>query len=304
MKLILSESGGGFMGIGPSLYLASVEGYLDPGRPLGKTIDLFVGTSVGAIDMALLACGVPAKGVYALHKEHGPGIFAKENWAYKLLKNGPRFDDGYVNQLLRDRLGSVTMDKTQKPLYITAWDARKKDIKVFGPGDIGVPVWYAVRCSMAASTYFSPMKGFRVDDSGFHLTQDYRYVDGGFAANDPTLVGIAAAIGSQGWAQESLKVVSLITSGKNPEAGTLNPSWNVLTTLNKIVIPAVTSGNSSDVEFISNAWLGEERLFRVRPDCPEFGLADVSESDRVEGIWHKQFGKDYGKLIPFLRRNP
>lgn len=304
MKLILAESGGGYMGVGPAKYLACLEGYLDPSRPIHRGVSLAIGTSVGAMDMAMIACGFPANWVYHMHLTHTEGIFGKELWAYRLLKNGPRFDDTYVNQLLKDKLGGITMDTTQVPLYIVAWDARKSDVKVFGPGDVGVPVWYAVRCSMAASTYFAPMEGYTSIDGKFTLIPgDYRYTDGGFAANDPVLCGIAAGRREYGWDLTDMRVLSLVTSGRTTIKSPLRPDWNILTTLKKVVLPAVTRGNSSDVEYIAMALLADSQWFRVCPDSPDTDLADYSRMSEIDRLWFNQFNRDYSQLIHFIRNH-
>ena len=304
MRLILSESGGGYMGIGPAKFLACLEGYLDPARPLDTSISMAIGTSVGAMDMAMIACGFPANFVYHMHQVHTPGIFGDELLAYKLLKNGPRFSDKYVNNLLKEKLGDITMDHTKVPLYIVAWDARTSDAKVFGPKDVGVPVWYAVRCSMAASTYFAPMEGYTLIDGKFTLIPgDYRYTDGGFAANDPALYGIAAARKEHHWGLTDLKVLSLVTSGHTPVKGALNPKWNILNTLRKVVIPAVTRGNSSDVEYVATALLADSQWYRVCPDSPDTDLADYPRMDDIAQLWHRQFNAEYAQLIHFIRNN-
>lgn len=302
--MVLSQAGGGFMGIGPMRYLSALEART--GIPnAANRFSLLIGTSIGAVDMALMACGYSARDVLDLHREHGKKIFGTKTWSYTLFKNGPRYDDSYIVKLLKSKLGKLTMDQTATPLYITAYDARKKDIKVFGPKDKGVPIWYAVRCSMAASTYFGPMGGCTITDKGFTILPDGRYVDGGFAANAPLLCGIAAGFEDGLLKPWGLKVMELVTTGKNPESEPIKEDWNILTTLNKVILPSITAGNSSDVGFIASAWLkslGQHRnqCFRVRPEMPEFDLDNVKESGTVEYIWASQFEKDMDYLLKFL----
>ena len=135
--LVISEAGGGFMGVGPARYLAELEGALFSlgygRRPLQDRAALLVGTSVGSIDMALLACGYSAAEVLQLHRDHGAAIFGRKLWPYRLAKIGPQYDDGPVLELLKRKLGDRTMAETEVPLYVTTWDARKKDLKVWGP---------------------------------------------------------------------------------------------------------------------------------------------------------------------------
>jgi len=280
------------MGQGPARYLAETERALG-GSAIGRRFNLLAGTSVGAIDMALLACGYTAREVLELHQQHGAAIFGTRLWTYRLLKNGPRYDDATVVRLLKSRLGSLTMAQTIVPLYLTAWDARRRDLKVFGPQD-HVPVWWAVRCSMAASSYFAPMDG--------------RYTDGGMAANDPALVGMAAGFMDGIVSPRDLRVLGLVTSGKTPEGGPLDPSWNILTVLQKVVLPAVTAGNSSDVGFIARAWLHSLQrggdLFRVCPDTPDWGLDETERAPQVEELWAQKWAADWPELARFLQVQP
>jgi hypothetical protein len=304
LNAVLSEAGGGHMGIGPARYLAETEALVGVSN-IAHLFALLIGTSVGAIDMALLACGYNAQDVLDLHTKHGAKIFGDKLWAYRLLKKGPKYSDIYVLKLLREKFGTVTLGQTATPLYIPAYDARRRKLKVFGPKDTLVPVWYAVRCSMAASTYFAPMGGYSVEGGVFRVQSEKRYIDGGFAANDPLLCGIAAGFEDGILRTDDLRLLELVTSGETPESGPLETGWNVLTALTKVIIPAVTAGNSADVEFIGRAWLrsldqSPDNLFRVNPATPDMELDETKKSHMVEELWVKQWDKDYGRLLRFL----
>jgi len=295
------------MGIGPARYMAELEKLLGLSN-LAHLFALLVGTSVGAIDMALLACGYSARDVLDLHRDHGSGIFGDKLWAYRILKNGPKYSDAYILKLLRAKFGDRTMASTVTPLYITSYDARRRKLKVFGPKDALVPVWYAVRCSMAASSYFAPMGGYSVEGGVFRILSEKRYTDGGFAANDPLLCGIAAGFEDGLLQADDLRLLELVTSGETPESGPLKTGWNILTTLKKVIIPAVTAGNSADVEFIGRAWLrslhvSSDNLFRVNPATPDMELDETKKSPLVEDLWAKQWSRDYGALVRFLGSN-
>lgn len=292
------------MGIGPARYMAELEKFLGLSN-LARLFTLLIGTSVGAIDMALLACDYSAREVLDLHREHGAGIFGDKLWAYRILKNGPKYSDAYVLKLLHEKFGDLTMASTVTPLYITAYDARRRKLKVFGPKDALVPVWYAVRCSMAASTYFAPMGGYSVEGGVFRILPEKRYIDGGFAANDPLLCGMAAGFEDNLLRADNLRLLELVTSGETPESAPLKTGWNILTTLKQVIIPAITAGNSADTEFIGRAWLrslrqSSDNLFRVSPATPDMGLDETKKSPMVEDLWAKQWGRDYGALVRFL----
>lgn len=276
-RIGLSVAGGGFMGIGPAQFITHLEAWLD--RPLASLLAWGAGTSTGAIVVSLLASGYSGSDILALFRQHLPGIFGTTPWRWAILKQGPRFDDSYIVGLLKEKLGTRTMADTLFPVYLTSWDVRKRDLKVFGPEDTDVPLWHAVRCSMAAPTYFS--------------AQERRREDGGMAANDPTLIGLAGVIRSRRVnGTDDIRLLNLVTTGKTPEGPEVEPNRFVATTLTKEVLPALTSGNSSDVEFIGQAWAeslralcGSMTLVRITPEMPDFDLAEFKHAEEVARIW-------------------
>jgi len=291
-----TQAGGGILGIGPARYVSDLEDAT--GKPVQDLFDFFVGTSAGAINTGLYACGFSGKDVLAFHYAHGKAIFADKNWRYKILKCGPRFSDKKILQLLKAFCKDRKMSETVKPLYITSWDMQAKQLKVFGPEDKDIPVWYAIRCSMAAPTYFGNVDG--------------RYADGGMAANDPLLVGFAgAATNGNLDSSNGMKLLNLVTSGETPDRGPIGNDWLITTYLSAVILPALTSGNSADMEFIRYAidkfaqtvsGRGEPLLqnFRVAPDCPDYDLADVSCVADVERRWISSFDKDRDNLVKYL----
>lgn len=289
------------MGVGSARYAADIE------EATGKTVqdlfDFFAGTSAGALNTALYACGFTGAQVLDFHHQYGTKIFGDKNWRYKLIKCGPRFDDKVILSLLKKFCGDRTMSETAKPLYITSWDMMAKQLKVFGPEDTTTPVWYAARCSMAAPTYFGNVDG--------------RYADGGMAANDPVLVGFAgAATNGNIDTSNGMRLLNLVTSGETPDRTTkIGNDWLITTYLAAVILPALTSGNSADMEFIRYAIdkfaqtvssRGEKLLqnFRAAPDCPDYDLADVSCVADVERRWASSFSKDRDALIPYLTGIP
>lgn len=291
------QAGGGIMGIGPAKYAANME--VATGKSIQDLFDFFAGTSAGAINCGLYACGFSGAEVLEFHHAHGAKIFADKNWRYRLIKCGPRFDDKAILNLLKKFCGDRKMSETVKPLYITAWDMLTKQLKVFGPGDKDVPVWYAIRCSMAAPTYFGNVDG--------------RYADGGMAANDPVLVGFAgAATNGNIDTSNGMRLLNLVTSGETPDRTTpIGNDWLITTYLAAVILPALTSGNSADMEFIryainkfaqSVSSRGEPLLqnFRVAPDCPDYDLADTKCAQDVEARWDRQFQLDRDGLVQYL----
>ena len=279
----LSISGGGFMGRGPALFCAHLE--QETGISLASSLAWGAGTSVGAINIALLAAGYSAEAVFDLHCDHLDRIFGQRLWAYRLTKCGPKYGAGYLENLLRERLGSMTMSQTAFPVYIAAWDARRRQVKVFGPKDSTIPLWYAVRCSMAAPTYFAPVDG--------------RYTDGGVAANDPALIGYAGAV-YDGILKpgDDVRILDLVTSGTTPEGGPIPSDRFALTTLQKEILPSLTAGNSSDVGFmmrsLSTAQPGTFHALQVAPETPDWDLDQTQHAPELDPIWSRAWEEHGG----------
>jgi hypothetical protein len=316
-----SGAGGGFMGIGPCRYVSDLE--KATGKWIQDLFDFFAGTSVEAIDAGMYACGFHGQDTLDMHHAHGAAIFGKRNLRYRLTKCGPQYDSKVIDALLKEKCGDRTMAETVKPLYLTAWDMRRKQLKVFGPKDKDVPVWFAIRCSMAATTFFS--------------TPDGRHGDGGFAANDPLLVGFAGVVMGDDALDTSngMKLLNMVTSGLNPEGPAVGNDWFILTYLKQIVLKAITTGNSADVEFIRGAidkWTVDAvtatlrklvesgavvipkgtveqvlegnypRLlnFRVNPPCTDYQLDETQHAADVEAIWAECFKQDKDELLAYL----
>ena len=273
-KLIISEAGGGVFGIGPARWLSFLEACL-PVDAIYRKAAAFTGTSIGAVDIALMAIGTSAKDVYKLHLEHQAGIFGSKRFLWE-LRGGARYDDSYVNKLLQDKFGDRTCADVLVPCYITAWDYRKKVLRIFGPKDKDIPLWKAVRCSMAAPTYFT--------------TVDGRYGDGGLSANDPSIVGLASAY-LDGYLGQDARVLSLITSGLTPEGGEANPNASVATQLKDEILPSITTGNSADVPLAMQLISGISKIlnYRVQPDCPDWEMDAVDKAAQIAGIWETNF---------------
>lgn len=279
------------MGTGPALFLRILEGHL--GAPIASQLAWGAGTSVGAINIAMLAAGYSSRDLHQLYQQHLKGIFGTVPWRYRLTKCGPRYDDTYVVNLLKEKLGGRTMGDTLFPVFITSWDVRKRDLKVFGPDDMTVPLWYAARCSLAAPTYFS--------------AQERRYEDGGVAANDPSLVGLSGAIKTRvASGMDAHRILALVTTGTTPEGPEVEPNRFTLNVLTKEVLPALTAGNSSDVEYILQAWAesirdrsGDFQHLRICPPTPDFDLDQVDHAGEVDIIWEKAW-KDHGDAVKIL----
>lgn len=296
MKKVLTQAGGGIFGVGPANYIADIEGAA--GEVVQDLVDAFAGTSVGAVNSGILGCGYSGAQLKGFYPELSPAFFGHTSIRYTLTKCGPRYDDAELLRVLKKKCGDRTMSETVKPTYITAWNAVKHCLKVFGPGDKTVPVWYAIRASMSAPTYFGILDGI--------------YGDGGLSANDPLIVAFAGVVSDDSVdISQGLKLINLVTSGMTEDCCPISNRWFITTLLTKLILPAITAGNSADVEFIRAAidkWTrkltgsGTPLLqnFRVAPPSPNWDLDAVDRVADIAKIWNDQFAKDKDSLLTYL----
>ena len=288
--LLYSESGGGIYGVGPCRYIHELERSLN--KSIGDIADVFIGTSIGGVDSSFLATGHSGSNCLQLHRDNQKAIFGDKNLMYETVKCGAEYDDSAIVDMLKKQLGNATMDQALKPLYLVAWDIVKCQLRLFGPQDKDVPIWYAARCSMAAPTYFKIM--------------DKRYIDGGVAANDPAMLGVAAAY-LDGYLTPNMRVLNLVTSGDTPDKNPVDDDAFILTQVTDEILPAVTSGNSAGVglmlkfvrQLISD--LGKNmQFYRVNPVSPDYKLDAVSKANEIEDIWAAKFQNDAPSLVSFI----
>ncbi|XVF17713.1 hypothetical protein REPUB_Repub10bG0147400 [Reevesia pubescens] len=203
---ILSIDGGGVRGIIPGVILAKLESELqkldgDDVR-LADYFDVIAGTSTGGLITAMLAApnenGRPlfaAKDIVPFYLKNSPEIFPQISGilasAAKLLKvlTGPRYDGKYLYKLIRGLLGNTKLHQTLTSVAIPTFDIKKLQPTIFTtyqiPINPNIDALLSDICigTSAAPTYF-PAYYFKNNEEEFNL------IDGGIAANNPTLVAI------------------------------------------------------------------------------------------------------------------
>jgi hypothetical protein len=282
MKTGLVIAGGGFMGVGPCSFLTELEE--DKQTHIGAMFDFFGGTSVGAILAAGYASGMSALLIETMFRDQLPNIFGSTNWRYIFTKCGSKYDDRAVNSFLQKTFPLSMQSPSIKPVFIYSYNRCTKNMKVFSNED-DVPLWYAIRCSMAAPTYFDPMDG--------------TFEDGGMSANDPAVETLAGMITKHLSTQSETKILDLVTSGSNPPSPKTDPNKFITSYLTNDILPALTAGNSANEEYIGNAFLGHN-YFRVQPKSPNYDLDAVCHANEVSQIWRNEYDKQKADLLRWL----
>ena len=193
MYRILSCDGGGYRGIYTSRILERLEtmtqGFL--GR-----INMFAGTSTGAILACALAKGLNPAEITRLYKEKGGDIFKKPGFWEKVKDlggvSGATYKNDGLKKALENVFGNMTFgDFGGRGVLVVSFDLDTNDTvngirrwkpKIWNsldPQDVNTKIADVLLMSTAAPTYFPSYKGF---------------VDGGVCQNNPSMCALALGI--------------------------------------------------------------------------------------------------------------
>ncbi|WOK94320.1 patatin-like protein 2 [Canna indica] len=209
---VLSIDGGGVRGIIPGTILSFLESKLQvisyEYARIADYFDVVAGTSTGGLLATMLTAPnekkrplFAAQDVIDFYLENCPKIFPQGNGILSSVRNlvaammGPKYDGKYlhkkVKQLLKDTKLSHTLTnliipsfdiKLLQPVIFSSFEARLEPLKDAHVADICIS-------TSAAPTYLPAHYFETKDDKG--NTCSYDLVDGGVAANNPTLVAMS-----------------------------------------------------------------------------------------------------------------
>ncbi|KAI3898002.1 hypothetical protein MKX03_027537 [Papaver bracteatum] len=210
---VLSIDGGGVKGLIPGVVLAFLETELQKldGKEvrLADYFDVIAGTSTGGLITAMITAPdnnnrplYAAKDIVPFYLEHSPKIFPHKNSGGLLgsvvnlfgTVAGPKYDGKYLHSLLRQFMGDTKMHQTLSSIVIPTFDIKILQPVIFSTGeakrDVTKDALLADVCigTSAAPTYF-PAHYFETQDSRGNI-RSFNLVDGGVAANNPTLLAM------------------------------------------------------------------------------------------------------------------
>ena len=203
---ILSIDGGGIRGVFPAAYLDYIED--QTGTPIYQHFDLIVGTSTGGIIALALGFGIPAKYILDLYRKKGGRIFNK--FSYRWIQKGylfSKYGNGTLIEEVKAILGDKTLGEAKCRVCIPSINLTCGKNQVFKTKhsvdyihDYVIPAWQFAIATASAPTYFP----------AFTNPENCQFADGGFWANNPSLVGISEAI-KLGYNPNSIKLLSIGT---------------------------------------------------------------------------------------------
>ncbi|KAL1564098.1 patatin-like protein 2 isoform X1 [Salvia divinorum] len=210
MVTVLSIDGGGVRGIIPATILAHLESKLQeldgPNARIADYMDVIAGTSTGGLIATMLtAPGTDNRPLYAarnitnFYLEQCPKIFpekSRRGFVRRVtnLFGGPKYDGKYLKGMVQALLGNLTMSHTLTNLVIPTFNIKRLQPVIFssndGKANVSKNALLSDVClgTSAAPTYLPPHYFETRDAVG--QTHTFDLVDGGVAANNPTLIAI------------------------------------------------------------------------------------------------------------------
>ncbi|KAK4840752.1 hypothetical protein QYF36_017291 [Acer negundo] len=214
---VLSIDGGGIRGIIPGTILAFLESKLQeldgPKARIADYFDIVAGTSTGGLVTTMITApgkeGRPmfaAKDINNFYFEHLPKIFPQYS-RYNFVKTitnfvgeltGPKYDGKYLRTVINQKLGNLTLKETLTNVLIPSFDIKLLQPVVFSTNDAKESVLKNARLAdvcigTSAAPTFLPAHYFETKDTTSGETRTFDLIDGGVAANNPTLIAISHA---------------------------------------------------------------------------------------------------------------
>ncbi|NEO51868.1 MAG: patatin-like phospholipase family protein [Okeania sp. SIO3B5] len=226
---ILSLDGGGIRGVIAARILIEIEKQIkeQKGQSLHQYFDLVAGTSTGSIIATLVATGTESANILKLYQEEGINIFPYQSRLSPkrlplILKYGisaPKFsNEGLIKVLkkyfLRQDGTAIRLQEINEiNLLIVAYNMFLESPTIFVNNHPEIPkqtIWYdnlplweICASSSSAPTYFP---AYELKNGDLSLP----HIDGGIAANNPTLAAISHGI-KLGHKLEDISIISIGT---------------------------------------------------------------------------------------------
>ncbi|KAM6573690.1 hypothetical protein CsatA_017770 [Cannabis sativa] len=335
---VLSIDGGGIRGIIPAIILTFLEKQLqrlegDENARIGDYFDVISGTSTGGLVTAMLTAPnhnnrplFASQDIKDFYLNESPKIFPQKSCGVfprikKVIKSlvGPKYDGDYLHKLIRQKLGHTKLNQTLTNVVIPTFDIKQLQPTVFSSyevkknpsSDMNVLLSDICIGTSAAPTYL-PAHYFEAKDSNGEVIRKFNLIDGGVAANNPTLVAIGEV-----WKDKIIATLSpTIDNNNDPildcgrflviSLGTGSPKiemkynaqdvakWGLVSWLNKggsAPIIDVFSHASSDMvdlhlSVLFKAFKSEHQYLRIQDDTLENDVSsvDIATTKNLEDL--------------------
>ncbi|XP_054799303.1 patatin-like protein 2 [Prosopis cineraria] len=327
---VLSIDGGGIRGIIPGIILAFLESELQKldgeDARLVDYFDVIAGTSTGGLLTAMVTAPneknrplYAAKEIKDFYLEHGPKIFPQHTHflsdVVKLGKtlSGPKYDGKYLHGLLRDKLKDTKLHQTLTNVVIPTFDIKLVQPTIFSNFKLKRrPELDALMSDIcigtsAAPTYL-PAHYFETKDDEGKVVREFNLIDGGVAANNPTLVAMAEVtnriraeerteFGVSAMQYDRFLVISLGTGDHKQEyrySAEEAAEWGILSWLSSNgsnpLIDCFGQASADMVDFhlasVFRALYSEKNYLRIQDDTltGDLSSVDVTTDENLKGL--------------------
>uniref|UniRef100_A0A0E0BL63 Patatin n=1 Tax=Oryza glumipatula TaxID=40148 RepID=A0A0E0BL63_9ORYZ len=210
---VLSIDGGGIRGLIPATILACLEAKLQeldgPEARIADYFDVIAGTSTGALITSMLAAPddnrrplFAADDLTKFYLENGPKFFPQRRVGFLTpvanligAVRGPKYDGSFLHDKIKSLTHDVTIADTVtnivvpafdvkylQPIIFSTYEAKNEPLKNAHLSDICIS-------TSAAPTYF-PAHFFKTTSPSGE-SREFHLIDGGVAANNPTMVAMS-----------------------------------------------------------------------------------------------------------------
>ncbi|CAH2042646.1 unnamed protein product [Thlaspi arvense] len=173
---------------------------------LADYFDVIAGTSTGGLVTAMLTAPdennrplYAAKEIKPFYLEHGPKIFP-QNSPFSLVKKvasvllGPKYDGQYLHRLIKGKLGNTRLHQTLTNIVVPTFDIKELQPTIFSSYQVkNKPSLDALLSDICISTSaaptYLPAHYFETKEPSGKV-REFNLIDGGVAANNPTLVAM------------------------------------------------------------------------------------------------------------------
>ncbi|XP_048541814.1 patatin-like protein 1 [Triticum urartu] len=212
---VLSIDGGGIRGLIPSTILACLESKLQeldgPDARIADYFDVIAGTSTGALVTSMLAAPgenkrplFEAKDINTFYLENGPKIFPQRRLGFLTpmanlfgAVKGPKYDGKFLHDKIKCLTNDVTVADTVTNIIVPTFDIKYLQPVIFNTYEAKVDPLKNAHLSdicistSAAPTYFPAHYFTTHDPAGKLPDREYHLIDGGVAANNPTMAAMS-----------------------------------------------------------------------------------------------------------------
>lgn len=272
---ILSLDGGGAKGVYTLGVLEEVERAC--GHYLYKEFELIYGTSTGAIIAALLGLGLSVSDVKAHYFQIVPDVMRfkrAKNRSAALRLHAERVFGSTKFDSFKTDVGIVTTEyDLARPMIFKSSKAQAHGMAAsFEPG-FGCTIADALRASSAAYPFFEKVT-LKTTNQG-----QPTLIDGGFIANNPTLLAIADAVKAYQIPKERIKVLSVGTGIYNEPRPSLGHRILFSLQYAKLAIKVIQA-NTNTVEQLRSILFRDVETIRINDAFPQAEyMTDLLESD-------------------------